>query len=67
MVMDFIKKHKLSLAVTIEAVFGHTYYVQVGSIHRTSTLASLPIYSPLQGVLMGNLFLDIFKKKLKKN
>lgn len=61
--IDFIKKHKLSIiGAVIGAVSGYLYWKFVGCSTGTCAITSKPINSTLYGGIMGALFLSLFKK-----
>ncbi|MRM83449.1 DUF6132 family protein [Riemerella anatipestifer] len=61
--IDFIKKHKLSIVgAIIGAVSGYLYWKFVGCSTGTCAITSKPINSTLYGGIMGALFLSLFKK-----
>ncbi|MDY3318600.1 DUF6132 family protein [Riemerella anatipestifer] len=61
--IDFIKKHKLSIiGAIIGAVSGYLYWKFVGCSTGTCAITSKPINSTLYGGVMGALFLSLFKK-----
>ncbi|MDY3520070.1 hypothetical protein JSO54_00285 [Riemerella anatipestifer] len=61
--IDFIKKHKLSIiGAIIGAVGGYLYWKFVGCSTGTCAITSKPINSTLYGGVMGALFLSLFKK-----
>ncbi|ADQ82279.1 hypothetical protein J5295_07720 [Riemerella anatipestifer] len=61
--IDFIKKHKLSIiGAIIGAVSGYLYWKFVGCSTGTCAITSKPINSILYGGIMGALFLSLFKK-----
>ncbi|AQY21961.1 DUF6132 family protein [Riemerella anatipestifer] len=61
--IDFIKKHKLSIiGAVIGAVSGYLYWKFVGCNTGTCAITSKPINSTLYGGVMGALFLSLFKK-----
>ncbi|MDY3547758.1 DUF6132 family protein [Riemerella anatipestifer] len=61
--IDFIKKHKLSIVgAIIGAVGGYLYWKFVGCSTGTCAITSKPINSTLYGGVMGALFLSLFKK-----
>ncbi|QOZ87790.1 hypothetical protein D1J34_10060 [Riemerella anatipestifer] len=61
--IDFIKKHKLSIVgAIIGAVSGYLYWKFVGCSTGTCAITSKPINSILYGGIMGALFLSLFKK-----
>jgi len=62
--MNFIIKHKLSIAgLVLGAIGGYLYYHYVGCESGTCAITSKPLNSTLYGALMGGLFLNIFKKE----
>ncbi|AFR35374.1 DUF6132 family protein [Riemerella anatipestifer] len=61
--IDFIKKHKLSIVgAIIGAVGGYLYWMFVGCSTGTCAITSKPINSTLYGGVRGALFLSLFKK-----
>ncbi|AZZ58846.1 DUF6132 family protein [Riemerella anatipestifer] len=61
--IDFIKKHKLSIiGAIIGAISGYLYWKFVGCSTGTCAITSKPINSTLYGGVMGALFLSLFKK-----
>ncbi|MHA3044778.1 DUF6132 family protein [Riemerella anatipestifer] len=61
--IDFIKKHKLSIVgAIIGAVSGYLYWIFIGCSTGTCAITSKPINSTLYGGLMGALLLSLFKK-----
>ncbi|MEJ8597832.1 hypothetical protein JSO62_03890 [Riemerella anatipestifer] len=61
--IDFIKKHKLSIiGAIIGAVGGYLYWKFVGCSTGTCAITSKPINSTLYGGVVGALFLSLFKK-----
>jgi len=66
--MNFIQKHKFTLAgIIIGAVGGYIYYYFVGCASGTCAITSKPFNSTLYGGLMGGLFVNIFKKEKEKS
>jgi Family of unknown function (DUF6132) len=61
--MDFILKHKLTLAGIIAgAIGGYLYYSYIGCASGSCPITSQPINSTLYGAMMGGLFLNMFQK-----
>ncbi|MHA3047010.1 DUF6132 family protein [Riemerella anatipestifer] len=61
--IDFIKKHKLSIiGAIIGTMSGYLYWKFVGCSTGTCAITSKPINSTLYGGVMGALFLSLFKK-----
>lgn len=64
--MEFIQKHKLTLAgIALGAVAGYLYYHFVGCANGTCMITSRPVNSTLYGAMMGGLLLSSFQKEEK--
>ena len=62
--MHFIVKHKFSfLGIILGAFAGFLYYQFVGCASGMCAITSKPLNSTLYGVLMGYLFVNLFKKE----
>lgn len=67
-IKDFLSKYKFIIAgVFIGAIGGYLYYHFIGCNSGTCAITSKPLNSTLYGALMGGLFLNIFKKKIKES
>lgn len=61
--MEFIKKHKLTIAgIIVGAIGGYLYYYFVGCASGTCAITSKPLNSTLYGAMMGALLLNTFQK-----
>jgi len=65
--MNFILKHKLTIAGIITgAIGGYLYYYFIGCVSGTCMITSKPVNSTLYGALMGGLLFNMFKKEKMK-
>jgi uncharacterized protein YcfJ len=66
--MEFIKKHKLTIAgLALGALGGFLYWHQIGCHSGTCAITSSPVNSTLYGTVMGFLVANMFKKEEKQS
>lgn len=65
--MEFILKHKLTLAgIVAGAIGGYLYYTYIGCATGSCPITSKPFNSTLYGAMMGGMLLNILQKEKVK-
>lgn len=65
--MNFILKHKLTIAgLILGAIGGYLYYYFVGCASGTCAITSKPLNSTIYGAVLGGLLLNVFQKEKSK-